>query len=49
MDQRDFVTRRSQGVLVCTTGVPAHGPLSGAAKTPLGPDQVNALLLFFVP
>jgi hypothetical protein len=46
MDQRSPVTRYSQGVFVCTTVSLALGPLSGAAKTPLGPDQVNVLLLF---
>jgi hypothetical protein len=46
MDQRGLVTRHSQGVAGCTT------PYSGATRrcpvqpsTPLGPDQVNVLLL----
>jgi hypothetical protein len=45
MAQCDRVTRRFSKVLVCTTISMAHRPLSGAAKTPLGPDQVNVLLL----
>jgi hypothetical protein len=36
----------SQGVLDCTPPVRRpYGPLSGAVKTPLGPDQVNVLSL----
>jgi hypothetical protein len=42
MDQRDLVTLSLAGGLRLP-----YGPLPGAAKTPLGRDQVNVLFLSF--
>jgi hypothetical protein len=46
MDQRDLVTLSlAGGTWLHHPDTWPYGPLSGAAKTPLGPDQVNVLLL----
>jgi hypothetical protein len=49
MDQRDRVTRHSQGVLGmhhCAAGPPGRWPVQ--PSTPLGPDQVNVIIIIDV-